>query len=138
VATEELERLIGEAGGGSISWESHAGIPLPSGGKASAVSAPIGDALGWLVGVGAGQLAVDGAPSLRWLGRVAVWATELVAQGRVVPSLVEANPGGGGGKGGRASTGEYMIRWVPAVLDADRLKECVSKMPGAVSALEQA
>jgi hypothetical protein len=138
VAAEELDRLIAEAGGGSITWEPHAGIPLPSGGKAPAVSAPIGDALGWLVGVGAGQLALDAAPSLRWLGRVAVWATELVAQGRVVPSLVEANPGGGGGKSSRSSTGEYQIRWVPAVLEPDRLKECVSKMPGAVSALEQA
>jgi hypothetical protein len=139
VASEELDRLMNEAGAGSISWEPHAGIPLPSGGKAQAVSAPVGDALGWLVGVGAGQLAVDAAPSLRWLGRVAVWATELVAQGRVVPSLVDANPGGGsGGKGGRASTGQYQVRWVPAVLEPDRLKECVSKMPGAVSALEQA
>jgi superfamily II DNA or RNA helicase len=137
VAIEELDRLIAEAGAGSITWEPHPGIPLPSGGKAPAVSAPVGDALGWLVGVGAGQLAQDAAPSLRWLGRVAVWATELVAQGRVVPSLVEANPGGGG-KGGRASTGEYMVRWAPAVLEPDRLKECVSKMPGAVSALEQA
>jgi SNF2 domain-containing protein/SNF2 helicase protein/helicase-like protein len=68
-----------------------------------------------------------------------VWATELVAQGRVVPSLVDASPGGnGGGKGGRASTGQYQVRWVPAVLEPERLKECVSKMPGAVSALEQA
>ncbi|HTC81314.1 MAG TPA: DEAD/DEAH box helicase [Acidimicrobiia bacterium] len=139
VAAEELDRLMAEAGAGSIAWEPHPGIPLPSGGKALAVSAPVGDALGWLVGVGAGQLAVDAAPSLRWLGRVAVWATELVTQGRVVPSLVEANPnGGGGGKSGRASTAEYMVRWVPAVLEPDRLKECVSKMPGAVSALEQA
>ena len=138
VASEELDRLMAEAGAGSIAWEPHPGIPLPSGGKARAVCAPVGDALGWLVGVGAGQLAVDGAPSLRWLGRVAVWATELAAQGRVVPSLVEANPNAGSGKGGRASTGEYQIRWVPAVLEPDRLKECVSKMPGAVSALEQA
>src|SRR5206468_1568548 len=139
VAAEELERLMAEAGAGSIAWEPHGGIPLPAGGKAVAVSAPVGDALGWLVGVGAGQLAVDAAPSLRWLGRVAVWATELVAQGRVVPSLVDASPGGnGGGKGGRASTGQYMVRWAPAVLEPDRLKECVSKMPGAVSALEQA
>src|SRR5581483_8057726 len=114
------------------------GDPAPAGGKALAVSAPVGDALGWLVGVGAGQLAADAAPSLRWLGRVAVWATELVAQGRVVPSLVDARPNGSGGKAGRASTGEYMVRWVPAVLEPDRLKECVSKMPGAVSALEQA
>ena len=140
VAADELDRLMAEAGAGSITWEPHPGIPLPSGGKAPAVSVAVGDALGWLVGVGSGQLATDSAPSLRWLGRVAVWATELVAQGRVVPSLVEANPNGGGagGKGGRAATGEYMVRWAPAVLEADRLKECVSKMPGAVSALEQA
>ena len=138
VSVEELERLMGEAGAGTITWEAHSGIPLPSGGKAAAVSAPVGEALGWLVGVGAGQLATDAAPSLRWLGRVAVWATELVAQGRVVPSLVDANPGNGGGKGGRASTGQYQVRWVPAVLEPERLKECVSKMPGAVSALEQA
>ncbi len=138
VAADELDRLMAEAGAGSIAWEPHPGIPLPSGGKAQAVSAAVGDALGWLVGVGSGQLATDAAPSLRWLGRVAVWATELVAQGRVVPTLVEANPNGSGGKAGRASTGEYMVRWAPAVLDADRLKECVSKMPGAVSALEQA
>jgi len=104
VAAEELDRLMAEAGAGSIAWEPHPGIPLPAGGKALAVSAPLGEALGWLVGVGAGQLAVDAAPSLRWLGRVAVWATELVAQGRVVPSLSEANPNAGGGKGGRAST----------------------------------
>ena len=139
VAAEELDRLMARPAPGRSPGSPHAGIPLPSGGKALAVSAPVGDALGWLVGVGAGQLAVDAAPSLRWLGRVAVWATELVAQGRVVPSLVEANPGGsGGGKGGRASTGEYQVRWAPAVLEPERLKECVSKMPGAVSALEQA
>jgi len=138
VGAEDLDRLMAEAGAGSIQWDPHPGIPLPAGGKALAVSAPVGDALGWLVGVGAGQLAADAAPSLRWLGRVAVWATELVAQGRVVPSLVDARPDGAGGKGGRSSTGEYMVRWVPAVLEPDRLKECVSKMPGAVSALEQA
>jgi superfamily II DNA or RNA helicase len=143
VAAGELDRLMAEAGASSIAWEPHGGIPLPAGGpvpsnsKALAMSAPVGDALGWLVGVGAGQLAVDAGPSLRWLGRVAVWATELVAQGRVVPSLVEANPNAGG-KAGRTSTGEYMVRWAPAVLEPDRLKECVSKMPGAVSALEQA
>ncbi|HYT40099.1 MAG TPA: SNF2-related protein, partial [Acidimicrobiia bacterium] len=136
VAAEELDRLMAEAGAASIAWEPHSGIPLPAGGKALSVSAPVEDALGWLVGVGAGQLAPDAAPSLRWLGRAAVWATELVTQGRVVPSLVEATPGAG--KSGRAATGEYMVRWVPAVLDPDRLKECVSKMPGAVSALEQA
>src|SRR4029077_17736813 len=78
VAAEELDRLMAEAGAASIAWEPHPGIPLPAGGKALSVWRPVEDALGWLVGVGAGQLAPDAAPSLRWLGRAAVWATELV------------------------------------------------------------
>ena len=69
VAAEELDRLMAEAGAGSITWEAHGGIPLPSGGKAVAVSAPVNDALGWLVGVGAGQLALDAGPACDgWAG----------------------------------------------------------------------
>src|SRR5439155_19998744 len=37
VAAEELDRLMAEAGAGSIAWEPHPGIPLPSGGKSRAV-----------------------------------------------------------------------------------------------------
>src|SRR5581483_12486607 len=47
VSADELERLMAEAGAGSIAWEPHPGIPLPSGGKAQAVSAAVGDALRW-------------------------------------------------------------------------------------------
>ncbi|HEY6415261.1 MAG TPA: hypothetical protein VIX41_03450, partial [Acidimicrobiales bacterium] len=72
---EDLQRLINEAGGSAIEWEKHKGAPLPSGDRAPAVSVPLSAALGWLVGVGAGQLALDAAPSVRWLGEVAAWAT---------------------------------------------------------------
>lgn len=130
----ERDRLMGEAGVGAIDWEAHPGVPLPAGGRAATVSAPVAGALGWLVGVGAGQLALEAAPSVRWLGEVAAWATELVAQGRMVPSLVGP---GGGARPGRGGTAEHTVRWVPAMLDAERLADLSSRMPGAVAPLER-
>jgi superfamily II DNA or RNA helicase len=130
--SDERDRLMEKAGAGSMGWEAHPGVPVPAGGRADAVSAPLEGALGWLVGVGAGQLAPDAAPGLRWLGEVAVWATELAAQGRVVPNLV----GPTGAQAARPGTAEYTVRWVPAVLDTKRLRSLSQKMPGSVAALE--
>jgi superfamily II DNA or RNA helicase len=129
---DERDRLMDKAGAGSMGWEAHPGVPVPAGGRADAVSAPLEGALGWLVGVGAGQLAPEAAPSLRWLGEVAVWATELAARGRVLPSLA----GPTGAQAGRPGTAEYTVHWVPAVLDTKRLRGLAQKMPGAVAALE--
>ncbi|MGH9072847.1 MAG: hypothetical protein ACRDZQ_01810, partial [Acidimicrobiales bacterium] len=103
----DLEALVEGAGAASLPWAPHAGVGLPGGGRAAGVSTPVGDALGWLVGVGAGQVGLDVAPSVAWLGRLAVWATELVAGGRVAPSLrrTQHQPGqgraGGAGSAGR-------------------------------------
>ncbi len=133
-AVEERDRLLDEAGAGSMAWEHHPGVPVPGGGRAAAVSAPVADALGWLVGVGTGQLAPGAAPSLRWLGEVAAWATELVARGQMIPTLVGP---GAGSRSGRSATAEHRIRWVPALVDADRLRDLSSRMPGAVAAVEQ-
>ncbi|MGH8920752.1 MAG: SNF2-related protein, partial [Actinomycetes bacterium] len=106
--------------------------------------------LGWLVGVGAGQLGAqpavgsDGAegtdpapvspvaPSLRWMGEVAVWGAELVAQGRMVPVLRGSS--GGGSRG----MSKHRVRWVPALVARDRLQGLVNRMPGATSALQAA
>jgi hypothetical protein len=131
---EERDRLMAEAGAGSISWEPHSGVPVPGGGRAAAVSAPVTEALGWLVGVGTGQLAPAAAPSLRWLGEVAAWATELVARGQMIPTLVGP---AAGARSGRPSTAEHRVRWVPALVDADRLRSLSARMPGAVGAAEQ-
>jgi len=134
---EELGELIEAAGGLGVTWVPHAkGVQLPSGDRAAAVAAPLGAALGWLVGVGAGQLAGETGPSVRWLGEVTAWATSLVAQGRMVPTLRKAATGGG--KGNRQKTGGYAVQWVPAVVDRRRLGKLSARMPGPVRALDPA
>jgi hypothetical protein len=130
---EDLQRLIDEAGGSAIEWEKHKGAPLPSGDRAPAVSAPLTAALGWLVGVGAGQLALDAAPSVRWLGEVAAWATDLVAQGRMVPTL---RRGGSATARGRQRSGSYVVQWIAAVVERERIRELSSRMPGPVRAFD--
>lgn len=128
---EDLRRLVAEAGGSAVNWKKHKGAPLPTGGRAPAVAAPPSEALGWLVGVGAGQLALDAGPSVRWLGEVAAWATDLVAQGRMVPTL---RRGGSAIVRGRQRTGTYVVRWIAAVVDRERIRELSARMPGPVRA----
>ena len=130
---EDLQRLIDEAGGSAIEWEKHKGVPLPSGDRAPAVSAPVTAALGWLVGVGAGQLALDAGPSVRWLGEVAAWATDLVAQGRMVPTL---RRGGSATGRGRQRSGSYVVQWIAAVVERERIRELSARMPGPVRAFD--
>ncbi|MGH9213507.1 MAG: DEAD/DEAH box helicase [Acidimicrobiales bacterium] len=146
-SADEVQHLLDEAGAGAVDWAPHGSVRLPSGAKAAAFAAPIGAALGWLVGVGAGQLVADASPSTRWLGEVAVLATEMVAQGRMVPSVEPApkrrtpanGAADGSGNGGRGNRGGQMaphvVRWVPAPVDARRLRSLVGRMPGAVGAL---
>ena len=129
---DEVHRLVAEAGGATVDWGLHRGVPLPTGEKAAAVTAPVSGALGWLVGVGGGQLGGDVAPSVRWLGDMAVWATELVALGRMAPTLTRADKSGATGRHG---TGRFAVRWAPAVVDAARLRALAARMPGAVAAL---
>ena len=86
------------------------------------------------------------APSLRWAGEIALWGTELVAQGRMVPVVRGANSGNsgsgnsgsGGTSGGRQGSGRHRVRWVPALVGRDRLHDLVSWMPTAVAAMQPA
>ncbi len=133
-AVTERDRLMAEAGAASIAWEAHPGVPVPGGGRTPAVSAPVAEALGWLVGVGTGQLAPGAAPSLRWLGEVAAWATELVARGQMIPTVVGPP---GSARSGRPATAEHRVRWVPALVDSERVRMLSARMPGAVAAVEQ-
>jgi hypothetical protein len=130
---DQLDALLAAADAESIGWEDHAPVPLPNGGASVARSAPIAQTLGWLVGVGVGQVADTAAPSVRWLGSLAVWATELVAAGRMVP-VVRGSAGGPGS--GRSAMGRHRVRWIPALVARDRLAAAVAAMPGAVGALQ--
>jgi len=128
-----LKALVVDADAQAIAWERHADVVLPGGARAEARSAPIAQTLGWLVGVGAGQVAAPIAASVRWLGDVAVFGAELAAQGRMVPVL--RGSAGHGGHGGQA---RHRIRWQPALVGRDRLAALVAGMPGSVAAVHAA
>ncbi|MGH9126610.1 MAG: DEAD/DEAH box helicase, partial [Acidimicrobiales bacterium] len=125
---DQLAELIDDAGAKPVRWEPHGGVPLPGGARADAVTAVAGQALGWLVGVGSGQVGHDVGPSTRWLAEMARWATELVAEGRMVPRLRRSRSRETG------PTGSFAVRWVPALIDIDRMASMVARMPGAVGA----
>jgi SNF2-related domain/SNF2 Helicase protein/Helicase conserved C-terminal domain len=134
-SAEDLERLLGEAEASGISWEKHAAVAIPGRPNADARSAPLAQTLGWLVGIGAGQGGEAVGPSLRWMGEVAIWGTELVARGHMVPVVRAATASGSGSKQG---SGRHRVRWLPALVGRERLHDLVTRMPGAVVALQNA
>ena len=93
-------------------------VALPGGSRADALSIPVGEVLGWLVAAGAGQIGGEIGPSVRWLGRVAIWAVELTAHGAMVPLLRQRKRSSGSA---RESNGSYSVRWTPALVDPARL-----------------
>ena len=135
--TEDFERLLHQADASGIAWERHPPVPVPVPGQAPAEarSAPLAQILGWLVGVGAGQAGQGIGSSLRWMGEIALWGTELVAQGRMIPVLRGATSGSGSGRQG---AGRHRVRWVPALLARERLHDLVTRMPTSVAVLQPA
>ncbi|HEY3670887.1 MAG TPA: SNF2-related protein, partial [Acidimicrobiia bacterium] len=134
VATgEEVAKFLAAAEAPAAPWVSHPEVNVPGGEKASAVSAPVGEVLGWLVAAGSGDVRDDVGPSVRWLGKVAMWAVELAARGAMVPVLRQRRRRSGSSRGDHAS---YAVRWTPALVDPDRLADVVDAMPGSVAALD--
>jgi len=131
---DEVLAMLAAAGAPTAPWVSHAAVPLPGGITAEAFAAPVGDILGWLVAVGAGQVGDDVGASVRWLGRIAVWAVELTARGAMVPLLVQRKKRGT--ESGSASS--FAVRWTPASVDAHRLDQMATELPGSVLALDTA
>jgi superfamily II DNA or RNA helicase len=115
-------------------WSDHAAVPLPNGDKAEALEIPVGDVLGWLVGAGAGDIDEGIGPSVRWLGKVALWAVELTAHGKMVPILRRRTRRGANAQG---TTGSYAVRWTPAMITPQRLTHLAEEMPGAVHATDR-
>ncbi|HWG74987.1 MAG TPA: DEAD/DEAH box helicase [Acidimicrobiales bacterium] len=132
-SAEVRDDLLGVLDAGAVPWKPSADVALPGGASAPARSAPVEDILGWLVGVGNTDSPAVGN-SLRWLSEVARWGTELVAQGRVVPSLRRA----GGGRGStKRPTERYRVKWLPALVDARHMRRLVQTAPGALAAVER-
>ncbi|MCU1351221.1 MAG: Helicase, family [Acidimicrobiales bacterium] len=129
---DEVRVLLEKAGAPSIGWNKHAAVTLPSAPDGPALAIPVGDALGWLVAVGAGQSPGELGASLRWLGRVAVYAVRLVARGAIVPTLPTRARSRNRRPDGLA---EHAVRWAPALIDDRELDELASLMPGSAAAV---
>ena len=129
---DEVLAMLAAAGAPTSGWVAHAAVPLPGGVAAAAFVAPVGDILGWLVAVGAGQVGDDVGASVRGLGRIAVWAVELTARGAMVPLLVQRKKRGTNS----GSVSSFTVRWTPASVDARRLEDMAAELPGSVLALD--
>ncbi|MGI9018999.1 MAG: DEAD/DEAH box helicase [Euzebya sp.] len=140
----ELKAMLETHGAASVPWSSHAGMPLPDGSHAAAFTTPVKSALGWLVSMRTSHGEVEVAPSTTWLALVAGLAVRLVAQGRMVPQLRKATKSGsaastgtkgrGGGQSGRT---DYLVHWVPALIDHEEFTSLSRVMPGSVMALSR-
>ena len=126
--------FLAAAGAPMAGWSAHPPVPVPAIGGADALAIPVGDVLGWLVAVGAGQAGTeDTGAGVRWLGQVAMWAVELVAHGAMTPLLRQRRNRSGSRND---ASGSYSVRWTPSLLDAGRLRALAAEMPGTVAALD--
>ncbi|CAN5654883.1 hypothetical protein BH24ACT4_BH24ACT4_06050 [soil metagenome] len=130
-SNDELADRIKATGAPANGWSVHPGVRLPGGVHAEAVSIPLADSLGWMVAVGGGFGGEGLGLSVTWLGRVAVAAVRLVAQGRIVPNLKSEGRSEG-------STMDLNVRWVPALVDETEVEALAQAMPGPVIALGNA
>ncbi len=124
---DALATRLEAIGGPAVGWQLHAGVSLPGGRRAEAVSIPMKDALGWLVAIAGGHDQPGVGASVSWLGRVALEGVRLAARGAIVPSVRSS----GQPKGGLV---ESSVRWVPAQIDRDAVNALAALMPGAVVA----
>ncbi len=131
---QEVRTLLTAAGAPESGWTEHAAVALSDGRNADAWAIPIGDVLGWLVAAGADHLGDDIAASVRWLGDVAVWAVELVARGAMVPQLRRRTRSR---RAANSATGSFSVRWMPALVDPNRLARTAERMPGSVRVLDR-
>lgn len=139
---DQIRDQLAETGAPVAAFTPCADIRLPNGQQVQALRAPVSGTLGWLVTVPAqiDQLGDLLAPSLKWLGLSAVLAVRLVAQGRFIMQL-DRGPNQGGGKAKKknkmdTSPSEWLVRWLPALIDHDELIGLTDSLPGAVPVLD--
>jgi len=128
---DELADCLEATGGPALGWSVHPDVALPDGARASALSIPVAEALGWLAAAGGGLISAGVGHSVTWLGRVTVEAVRLVAQGHAVPMLR-------GDKQRDGKTLDLKVRWMPALVDEAEVAKLAAAMPGPVTALASA
>jgi superfamily II DNA or RNA helicase len=134
--TDEVIERLREAGAGSVDWEEHRPVKLPSGARADAVSAPVESCLGWLVALGATVDDDSIAAGVAWLGVTAALAVRLSAQGRIVPQLRKLRRRKRADEDAKSDLASFSVHWTPALVEADMLTALAESLPGAVAAFE--
>jgi hypothetical protein len=125
---DELADRLEAIGGPSVGWTVHPDVVLPSGTRAASLAIHVRDALGWLVAVGGGLGRAGVGASVVWLGRVAIEAVRLVANGAVAPTLkVDAKRD--------SRFADIAVHWAPALIDDAVVRQLAASMPGPVGAL---
>jgi superfamily II DNA or RNA helicase len=135
---DDLRALLADAGAPRQGWDDHDPVNVPASAPAAALSTSIESVLGWLVAVGADQIDTQCGSSVRWFGRLAVWAVRLVAKGSIVPSLrvdPAARSQTGAGKANQSASVEHAVRWRPALIDQTELETVMATIPGPVLAV---
>ncbi|MEZ5142408.1 MAG: DEAD/DEAH box helicase [Acidimicrobiales bacterium] len=118
---DDLRAALAAVGAPAAAWADHAPVGLPDGRKAAALAAPISEALGWLLGCASDERV---GASTRWMGRLGLFAMNLVARGSVVPLLRHRHRTQG--------SGTFAVRWHPVNVDDATMATFVDAMPGAV------
>ncbi len=134
---DSIRKRLEQNDGGAIAWESHEPVKIPGVGSAPAVSAPIGETLGWVVALGAARSIETLGVSVVWMGLAAAAAVELVAHGSVVPQVEQIkNKEPAENKDDRGDQGDkrgiFQVTWAPALVDASTVDGLVESIPGAV------
>ncbi len=133
---DDLDALLAQVEAPTGGWWPHDPVPLPSKDRAPARAIGVGEALGWLVALGAAERPEGVGSSLVWLGRVAVLGVRLVARGAIVPTL-ESVRSSRGRREDAAGTSAYSVRWAPALVDRADLDALARSVPGPVGALDR-
>ena len=142
----DLLRRLRDTGAGTVDWSPHRPVKIGGGARAETVSAPIESCLGWLVALGEAAEQDGIGASVSWLSLVAALAVRLAAQGRMVPQLKKVRrryrpdePNGDGSSdtvAARSDSATYVVRWAPALVEADVIATLAESLPGAAAAFE--
>jgi superfamily II DNA or RNA helicase len=117
----DLTKVLAEFEAPSDVWNNHDPVVLPDNRRAAAMSAPIEDVIGWLLGHADDDRL---GASARWLGQLGLFGVSLVARGSMVPLLRHRHRTEG--------SGTFAVRWHPVLVDDQTVEKFVRAAPAAV------
>ena len=121
--TSDLRTALEDLGAPTDAWETRDPVVLPGKRRAAALSAPVAEVIGWLMG----HASDDGVgASTRWLGQLGLLAVGLVARGAMVPLLRHRHR--------TDAAGTFAVRWHPVLDDSAAVQLFADAAPGAVLA----